>query len=107
MERKTFLLLVSSPELQDEHSNIVKAVQFHSDGDFVEVFKETSAPRGTKTSGLAIPFMVAYLFSTEKLPSKMGFGLLTGDRYILLEVGQSTWVEGFSRVRAWIERHPD
>jgi hypothetical protein len=107
MRRKKFLLLVSSPELQKEHSSIVDALQFHSGGDFVEVLKETSAPRGTKASGVAIPFVVAYLFSTETPASKMGFGLLNGDRYVLLEVGEAGWVDGFSRVRAWLDRHAD
>lgn len=107
MKRKTFLLLISSPELQEPHTRIVEALQFHSGGDFIEILKQTSAPRGTKASGAPIPFVVAYLFSTETPPLKMGFGLLTHDRYVLLEVGQATWVEGFSRVRAWLEKHAD
>ncbi len=107
MKRRTFLLLVSSPELQEAHSDVVRAVEHHSSGDFIEVLKETSAPRGTKSSGLAIPFIVAYLFSTETPPSQMGLGLLTGDRCVLIEVGQATWVDGFSRVRAWLEKHAD
>jgi hypothetical protein len=104
MERKSFLLVVHSPALQAEHRNIVDAVQHHSLGDFIEVFKETSAPRGSRASGTEIPFVVAYLFSTETPPSKMGFGLLNGDRHLLLEVGQATWVDGFSRVRDWLDR---
>lgn len=105
MERKEFLLLISSPELDPEHKAIVDAVSFHSGGDFIEVLKETSAPRGSKATGMSIPFVVAYLFSTETPPPQMGFGLLTGDRYVLLEVGSATWVDGFSRVRAWLDRH--
>lgn len=107
MKRKTFLLLVSSPELQQAHTALVSAVNNHSGGDYIQVLNETSAPRGTKSSGSAIPFTVAYLLSTETPPSKMGFGLLTGDRYVLLEVGEATWVDGFSRVRSWLERHAD
>ena len=105
MERKNFLLVVQGPALQAEHANIKEAVRHHSDGDFIEVFKETSAPRGSRASGVEIPFTVMYLFSTETPPSRMGFGLLTGDRYVLLEVGSATWVDGFSRVRAWLDRH--
>jgi hypothetical protein len=105
MERKEFLLIVQSPALQGEHKVIVDAVSFHSGGDFIEVFKETSAPRGTRASKAEIPFVVAYLYSTETPPSKMGFGLLNGDRHVLLEVGSATWADGFSRVRAWLDRH--
>lgn len=105
MERKNFLLIVQSPALQAEHAAIKEAVQHHSLGDFIEVLKETSAPRGSRSSGTEIPFVVMYLFSTETPPSKMGFGLLTGDRYVLTEVGSATWVDGFSRVRDWLDRH--
>ena len=105
MERKNFLLIVQSPALQTEHAAIKDAVQYHSLGDFIEVFKETSAPRGARASGVEIPFFVAYLFSTQNHPSEMGFGLLTGDRHVLLEVGSTTWVDGFSRVRDWLDRH--
>lgn len=107
MKRRSFLLLISSPELQEPHARIVQALQFHSDGDFIEILKQTSAPRGAKVSGEPIPFVVAYLFSTETPPSQMSFGTLTHDRYVLVEVGQATWVDGFSRVRAWLERHAD
>jgi hypothetical protein len=105
MERKEFLLIVQSPALQGEHKSIVDAVSFHSGGDFIEVLKETSAPRGTRAAKAEIPFVVAYLFSTETPPSQMGFGLLNGDRHVLLEVGSATWVDGFSRVRGWLDRH--
>lgn len=107
MKRKTFLLLISGRELQEGHANVVKAVEYHSGGDFIEVLKQTSAPRGTRSAGGPIPFVVVYLFSTETPPSEMGFGLLTGDRYILLEVGQATWVDEFSRVRDWLQKHAD
>ncbi|EIL88565.1 hypothetical protein UU9_12478 [Rhodanobacter fulvus Jip2] len=105
MERKTFLLIVQSPELQADHKDIVEAVRHHSLGDFIEVLKETSAPRGSRAQGTEIPFVVAYLFSTETPPSEMGFGLLRRDRYVLLQVGPATWVDGFSRVRDWLDRH--
>lgn len=105
MARREFLLFVQSPALQPEHSSILKSVEHHSSGDFIEVFKETSAARGTKSAKAEIPFVVGYLFSTETPPSQMGFGLLTGDRYVLLQVGRANWVDGFSRVRAWLDRH--
>ena len=105
MKRKNFLLVVQSPALQAEHARIKDAVHYHSGGDYIEVFKETSAPRGSKASGTEIPFTVAYLFSTETHPTEMGFGLLTGDTYLLLEVGATNWADGFSRVRLWLDRH--
>ncbi len=105
MGRKNFLLIVQSPALQAEHAIIKEAVQHHSLGDFIEVLKETSAQRGSKASGTEIPFVVAYLFSTETPLSQLGFGLLTGDRCVLVEVGSTTWVDGYSRVRDWLDRH--
>lgn len=105
MERKEFLLIVQSPALQVEHKALVDAVSLHSGGDYLELLKETSAPRGTRAAKAEIPFVVAYLFSTETPPSKMGFGLLNGDRYVLLEVGSTSWVDGFSRARDWLDRH--
>jgi hypothetical protein len=104
MERRNFLLIVDSPELDPEHVKIVRAVEYHSGGDFIEVFKHTSAARGSKSSGSSIPFVVAYFFSTETHPSEMGFGLLNGDRYLLLEIGGLCWLDGYSRARNWLER---
>jgi hypothetical protein len=105
MQRKQFLLIVQSPDLQPEHKNILEAVQHHSLGDFIEVFKETSAPRGSRATGFATPFTVAYMLSTETPPSQMGFGLLNGDRYLLLELGERCWIDGYARARSWLDRH--
>ena len=105
MARREFLLIVQSPALQNEHRSIVDAVSHHSEGDYLELFKETSAARGTRSAKDEIPFIVGYLFSSETHPSKMGFGLLNGDRYILLEVGTANWVDGYSRARDWLDRH--
>lgn len=102
---RLYQLTVFSPALQTEHASIQRAVEFHSDGDFVEVFKQIAAMPGAKASGADIPFVVAYLFSTTKYPSEMGFGLLDRDHYFLVGVEASCWESGAIRARNWLERH--
>lgn len=105
MERRNFLLVVQGPELDPEHANITATIERHSGGDFVEVFKQNFAERGARAAGKPIPFVIAYFFSTETHPADLDFGLLNGDRSVLLEIGGLCWVEGLSRSRAWLERH--
>lgn len=100
-----YCLTVISPSLQAEHVSIRDAVTHHSDGDFVEVFKQAAAIPGAKASGGEIPFTVAYLFSTTKKPSEMGFGLLSRDSYLLIEVTTNHWAEGLAVARGWLDRH--
>lgn len=102
---RLYQVTIFSPSLQQEHAEIVRAVEFHSDGDFVEVFKQTGAMPGAKASGAEIPFSVAYLFSTTKRPSEMGFALLDRDHYFLVEVEASCWESGAGRARQWLDRH--
>lgn len=102
---RLYLLTVVSPALEPEHANIRRAVEHHSDGDFVEVFKQAAGVPGAKAAKVDIPFTVAYLFSTTKLPSEVGFGLLDRDRYLLVEVTTTHWAEGFSVARNWLDRH--
>lgn len=102
---RLYLLTVVSPALDAEHANIKAAVEFHSDGDCVEVFKQAASIPGAKASGGEIPFTVAYLFSTTKLPREMGFGLLTRDRYFLVEVVAVSKEDGFSVAKNWLDRH--
>lgn len=99
------MLTVVSPALDAEHSRIRDAVMHHSDGDFVEVFKQVATVPGAKAMGQEIPFTAAYLFSTTKLPREMGFGLLDRDRYFLVEVGTTNWESGLSVGRSWLEKH--
>lgn len=102
---RLYLVTVWSPSLQKEHAEIVRAVEHHSDGDFVEVFKQVGAMPGAKASGADIPFTVAYLFSTTKEPHEMGFALLDRDHYFLVEVGTSCSELGSVRARQWLDRH--
>lgn len=102
---KLFLLTVVSPALDMEHARIREAVQVHSEGDFVEVWKQTATVRGAKAAGEQIPFAVAYLFSTTSHPSEMGFGLLARDSYLLIEVTTLHWHEKMSVAKHWLERH--
>lgn len=102
---RLYQLTVFSPSLEPEHASIQRAVEFHSDGDFVEVFKQAAAMLGAKASGGEIPFVVAYLFSTTKFPSEMAFGLLDRDHYFLVEVEPNCWESGSVRSRQWLDRH--
>lgn len=102
---RLYLLVVFGPDLQTEHRQIAKAVEYHSDGDFVEVDKQIAAVRGAKAAGQELPFSVAYLFTTAKPPGEMSFGTLDRDRYLLIEAGPNYWTEGLSVARLWLERH--
>lgn len=102
---RLYQLTVFGPALDAEHSSIQRAVEYHSDGDFVEVFKQVASLPGAKASGAEIPFTVAYLFSTTSYPSEMAFGLLDRDRYFLVEVEANCWELGANRARLWLERH--
>lgn len=102
MERM-YLLLVISSALDAEHAKIVDAVRHHSDGNFVEVFKQAAVVRGHRAKDEPIPFSTAYLFTSETPPSRMGFPLLNGDRYLILPVAQTAhWHEGLSVAHAWL-----
>ncbi|MDQ3159455.1 MAG: hypothetical protein M3Q51_00345 [Pseudomonadota bacterium] len=102
---RLYLLTVISPSLQPEHASVRDAVMHHSDGDFCEAFKQVVAMPGAKASGAEIPFVVAYLFSTAALPSEMGFPVLDRDRYFLVEVTTTSWAQGLSVARNWLDRH--
>ena len=102
---RLYQLTVFGPELQAEHAGIQRAIEYHSDGDFVEVFKQVAALPGAKASGADIPFVVSYLFSTTSYPNEMAFGLLERDRYFLVEVQANCWELGANRARLWLERH--
>lgn len=102
---RLYQLTVFSPSLQPEHANIARAVEYHSSGDFVEVFKQAAGIPGAKASGADIPFTVAYLFSTTKLPADMGFGLLDRDSYLLAEVTGLHAEQRLSVARNWLKRH--
>ena len=100
---KTFLLAFFSPALALEHSRLVEAIQHHSDGDYVEVYKQASTPQ----KGIPTPFTILYLFTTTKYASEMGFPTLNGDKYFLVEVSPDLqhWHDGLSVAHNWLERH--
>lgn len=102
---RLFLLLVVSPSLEAEHARVRDAVQFHSDGDFTEVFKQAAALPGAKATGAEIPFTVGYLFSTTTHPGDMGFGILDRDRMLLIEVTSFHREAGLSVAGGWLDRH--
>lgn len=102
---RLYQLTVFSPSLQPEHANIARAVEYHSSGDFVEVFKQAAGIPGAKASGADIPFTVAYLFSTTTHPKDMAFGLLARDSYFLVEVEASCAELGAARASQWVARH--
>lgn len=105
--QRQYLLIVFSPAADADHANILKAVQFHSGGDFVEVFKQAATVRGGAPKGQDVPFTVAYLFSTSSLPNQMGFGTLDRDRYLLVQLapGGWHWHEKLSVAHQWLDRH--
>ena len=102
---RLYQLTVVSPALDREHARIREAVETHSGGDFVEVWKQAAAVPGAKAAGGDIPFSVGYLFSTTSLPSEMGFGLLDRDASLLIEVTTLHWEDRMSVARNWLERH--
>lgn len=102
---RLYLLVVISPALQQEHATITRAVEFHSDGDFVQVFQQAASMPGAKAAGTDIPFSVGFLFSTTKPPSEMGFQFQSRDRYLLIEVTTNHWAQDLSVARNWLDRH--
>ncbi len=103
---RLYLLTVISPALQREHMSILEAVKHHSDGDYVEVFKQSAGIPGAKASGGDIPFTVAYMFSATTHPREMGFGLLDRDAYLLVEVTGLHEEQRLSVAHNWLKRHP-
>ena len=105
MEKRMYAVVIDSPELTDAHKEVLKKVREYSDDDFINLFSRAGEKRATGRSTFAIPVVSVYLFTSELRPDQLSIPGATGDRYVLLEIGNSAWFEGYSRARAWFEEH--
>ncbi len=97
-ELKKYLAVFVVPKTESEHQHIRAAIDHHSCGDFQMVFMQV----GPKPD---LQFTVSYLFTSDKPPHEMGFGLLNGDQHLVVEVGEWTFVDGSVRAQEWLRKH--
>lgn len=103
MKKRMYVLIIDSPELTDAHKEVLKKVQAYSDGDFINLFSRAGEKRSTGRTTFAIPVVTVYLFTSELRCDQLRIPGATGDRHVLLELGDGAWFEGYSRARAWCE----
>jgi hypothetical protein len=103
---RMYLLVFTSPALQPEHAEVIRALERESGGNMVEVFKQANSLPGAKGRGEPIPFTAAYLFTSPNPPSEVGFPAMNGDRFLLIAIREPTafWAHGLSVARAWLDR---
>lgn len=88
-----YLAIFFLPVPQKEHAEIEKAVAYHSDGDYKRAFLNANRDG----SGI-----VGYVFTSNTVPWKMGFGLLNGDTKLIVEVGDKYCEDGHNIAGAWL-----
>lgn len=97
-ETKRYLAVFFIPKQEQEHASIAAAIKHHSDGDYQLVHMQV----GQRPD---VPFTVAYLFTSGTPPWEMGFGLLNGDKHVIVEVGDRSFVSGSNLAEKWLREH--
>ncbi|MDQ3039742.1 MAG: hypothetical protein M3R16_08100 [Pseudomonadota bacterium] len=95
---RKYLVVFNVPKSEPEHASIKEALQDHSAGDFQLAFMH-AGPKPDR------PFVVAYLFTSDRHPRNMGFGLLNEDAYLLVEIGDGFAARHMSRAEDWLRKH--
>lgn len=96
-ELRRFLAVFVLPKLHQEHSQILEAVKHHSEGDFKEAFKVATSGGGA---------VIGYVFTSEHLAHKMGFGTsFNGDNRLVVELGDNYYEAGMNIAGAWLRSH--
>lgn len=93
---RRYLAIFILPEPKAEHALIERAVAHHSGGDYKRAFIHANRDG----SGV-----VGYLFTSNTVPWQMGFGLLNGDKELIVEVGDLYSEVGHNVAGAWLRGH--
>ena len=96
-ELRRFLALFLLPKAHREHAEITEAVRYHSEGDFKEAFRIATSGGGA---------VIGYVFTSEHLAHKMGFGtLFNGDNQLVVELGDNYSEVGMNIAGHWLRTH--
>ena len=98
LETRKYLAVFFVPKTDLEHVHIKLAIEHHSDGDCQMAFMQ-AGPRPD------VPFVIAYLVTSGTDAREMGFGLLNGDRVIVVEIGDNFQVVGSNLAEEWLRKH--